>query len=71
MLKLKGQSTLEYAMVTILVTMALLSMAIYLRNHIEGSCRDAADVFGEGRQYEFGSSEPFPQGSATKVYKNY
>ena len=42
-----GQSTLEYAAVTVVVASALVSMAIYLKRAVSGRLRGEADAIGE------------------------
>ncbi len=43
----RGQSTLEYAMVIICLTVALLTMQHYIKRAIQGRAREAADTIGE------------------------
>ncbi|MFC1675080.1 hypothetical protein ACFL1K_04275 [Candidatus Omnitrophota bacterium] len=44
---LKGQSTLEYAIVIALVVAALLAMNIYMKRAVQGRMRSATDDIGE------------------------
>lgn len=46
-----AQSTLEYAVVIVVVVGALLAMFGFLNRHIQGSWRQSADTFGGGRQF--------------------
>ncbi|MFQ5680490.1 MAG: hypothetical protein ACE5GG_00320 [Candidatus Omnitrophota bacterium] len=50
----KGVSLLEYALSIVLVVGALMVMAGFIRRSLQARWQDAADVFGEGRQYEKG-----------------
>lgn len=51
--KIKGQSTLEYAVLIIIVIGALLSIQVYIKRGIQGRLRSAADDIGE--QYSVGN----------------
>lgn len=44
---LLGQSTLEYAILVVVVIMALIAIQAYLKRSIEGRQREAADQIGE------------------------
>ncbi|MBU2221110.1 MAG: hypothetical protein KJ722_00695 [Candidatus Omnitrophica bacterium] len=49
---LRGQSTIEYAVVIIIVVAALMAMFGFLKRHIQGGYRESADSIGAGRQYQ-------------------
>jgi len=51
--KMKGQSTLEYAVLIIIVIGALLSIQVYIKRGIQGRLRSASDDIGE--QYSVGN----------------
>ena len=51
--KIKGQSTLEYAVLIIIVIGALLSIQVYIKRGIQGRLRGASDDIGE--QYSVGN----------------
>ena len=58
-----GVTVIEYAVLLAAMVAALVAMQTPLRRAISGRWRQAADVFGDGRQYE-------PQGArATVVYE--
>lgn len=48
----RGMTTLEYAVVILAVAVALLAMQNYLKRAVSSKWREAADSFGNGRQYE-------------------
>ena len=48
----KGISILEYAILISVLLLALFAMQNYLRRAISHKWREAADVYGGGRQYE-------------------
>ena len=52
--KMKGQSTLEYAVLIIIVIGALLSIQVYIKRGIQGRLRSAADDIGD--QYSPGNT---------------
>ncbi len=52
--KLKGQSTLEYAMIIAVVVGAILAMQIYLRRGVQGKLRESVDSVGA--QYSAGNT---------------
>ncbi len=52
----KSQSVLAYTALIGLVTAALVILSVYLRRSIQGRYRQSADVFGQGAQYEPGST---------------
>jgi len=45
--KSKGQSTLEYAILIVVVIMALIAIQTYLKRGIQGRMRDSADQLGD------------------------
>ena len=45
--KIKGQSTLEYAVLIIIIIGALLSIQVYIKRGIQGRLKQAADDIGE------------------------
>lgn len=45
--KFKGQSTLEYAVLIIIIIGALLSIQVYIKRGIQGRLRSAADDIGD------------------------
>ena len=51
--KIKGQSTLEYAVLIIIVIGALLSIQVYIKRGIQGRLRGASDDIGD--QYSVGN----------------
>ena len=51
--KIKAQSTLEYAVLIIIVIGALLSIQVYVKRGIQGRLRSATDDIGE--QYSVGN----------------
>jgi len=52
--KMRGQSTLEYAVLIVIVIGALLSIQVYIKRGIQGRMRSAADDIGE--QYAPGNT---------------
>jgi hypothetical protein len=52
--KMKGQSTLEYAVLIIIVIGALLSIQVYIKRGIQGRLRSATDDIGD--QYSPGNT---------------
>lgn len=61
--KSKGQSTVEYAILIIIIIGALISIQIYIKRGIQGRFKDSADNIGE--QYSVG------QTYMNKVTKTY
>ena len=53
----RGQGMLEYAILIAIVVAALIAMQGYIRRAIQGKYRAAADVFGQGEQYEPGLTQ--------------
>lgn len=49
-----GWSVVEYSMLIAIVVAALVAMFQYLSFSVRGKLRQAADVFGQGEQYEPG-----------------
>lgn len=45
--KMKGQSTLEYAVLIIIIIGALLSIQVYIKRGVQGRLKTAADDIGE------------------------
>lgn len=45
--KRKGQSTLEYAVLIVVIIAALVAMQVYLKRGIQGRMRESADQIGE------------------------
>jgi uncharacterized protein (UPF0333 family) len=52
--KLKGQSTLEYAVLIIIVIGALLSIQVYIKRGVQGRLKSSADDIGD--QYKPGAT---------------
>ena len=52
--KRKGQSTLEYVILTGFVVAALIAMGVYMKRGIQGKLRESTDQVGE--QYEAGKT---------------
>ncbi|MCX5706982.1 MAG: hypothetical protein NTW13_04940 [Candidatus Omnitrophica bacterium] len=46
-----SQSILEYIVVIIVITAALVAIAAYYKRSLQGKYRQAGDVFGQGSQY--------------------
>ena len=44
-------STIEYSLLIVVIVAALLGIQIYLKRAVSDRWRQAADVFGYGRQY--------------------
>lgn len=59
----RGQSIIEYAVLTAIVAAALGAMAVYGKRALSGNWRSAADTFGYGRQYEPRQPSDPPLGS--------
>ncbi len=47
MLGQRGQSTLEYAVLIVVIIAALIAMQVYLKRGIQGRVRESADQIGE------------------------
>jgi hypothetical protein len=52
--KMKGQSTLEYAVLIIIVIGALLSIQVYIKRGVQGRLKSATDDIGD--QYSAGNT---------------
>ncbi len=52
--KIRGQSTLEYAILIIIIIGALLSIQVYIKRGVQGRLKSAADDIGE--QYSPGNT---------------
>ncbi len=48
----RGQSMIDYVILTAIVIAVLLIMGYYVRNSLCGKFRESADVFGGGEVYE-------------------
>lgn len=46
-LKSKGQSTLEYAVLIVVIIAALIAMQVYLKRGVQGRMRESSDQIGE------------------------
>ena len=53
LIKKRGQSTLEYAILVVVVIMALVAIQAYLKRGIQGRMRDSADQIGDQFSPEF------------------
>lgn len=47
MLRRRGQSTLEYAVLIVVIIAALIAMQVYLKRGIQGRMRESSDQIGE------------------------
>ncbi len=47
MLKKRGQSTLEYAVLIVVIIAALIAMQVYLKRGIQGRMRESSDQIGD------------------------
>jgi len=63
--KMKGQSTLEYAVLIIIVIGALLSIQVYIKRGVQGRLKSATDDIGD--QYSPGNTNVF---SVTRTVSN-
>jgi len=63
--KMKGQSTLEYAVLIIIVIGALLSIQVYIKRGVQGRLKSASDDIGD--QYSVGNTNIR---KSTRVYSN-
>lgn len=63
--KMKGQSTLEYAVLIIIVIGALLSIQVYIKRGVQGRIKSATDDIGD--QYSPGNTNIR---KVTRVYSN-
>ncbi|MBN2097058.1 MAG: hypothetical protein JW714_01115 [Candidatus Omnitrophica bacterium] len=48
----KGELVIEYCVLIAIAILALLAMRVYMTRAVCGRWRQAADVFGGGRQFE-------------------
>ena len=55
LLKTRGQSTLEYAVLIVVIIAALIAMQVYLKRGLQGRVRQSSDQIGE--QYSPGYTE--------------
>ncbi len=65
--KMKGQSTLEYALLIIIIIGALLAIQVYIKRGIQGRLKQASDDIGD--QYSPGNTNIYKRtvtGSSTK-----
>lgn len=53
--KNKAQAALEYAILLLIVAVALVTIRVYAVRAFQERYRQSADVFGQGEQYETGS----------------
>ena len=53
LIRKRGQSTLEYAILVVVVIMALVAIQAYLKRGIQGRMRDSADQIGDQFSPEF------------------
>ena len=52
----RGQSAIEYAVLTAIVVAAIIAMSGYTKRALSGKWRQVGDAFGYGRQYEPGTT---------------
>ena len=52
MIKNKAQGILGYAFLITVVVAGLIAMSVYMKRRVQGSYKKAADVFGQGEQYQ-------------------
>lgn len=48
----KTQSAIEYAVLIVIITSALIAFSVYMKRAAQGRMRDAADTYGGMMQYE-------------------
>lgn len=53
----KASAILEYGLLITIIIAALIAMQVYVKRAISGKYKEAADIFGFGRQYEPGVTE--------------
>ncbi len=81
LIKKRGQSTLEYAILIVVVIMALIGIQAYLKRGISGRMRDSADQIGDQfnpgyTTYNYSTStyakvnETVEDGATTTTYQN-
>lgn len=51
MRKIRGQGTLDYIVLLLIVITALLAIGRYIRNSLSGKMREGADIIGQGETY--------------------
>ena len=56
---MKGQSTVEYAVLIVIVIAALLSIQIYIRRGVSGRLKDSADQIGD--QFDYLNTNAYTQ----------
>lgn len=67
MIKNKSQSILGYALLIAIVVAALIAISTYMKRRVQGSYRKAADVYGQGEQYQpFGGTSGQQTGSGSE-----
>ncbi len=54
LIKRKGQSTLEYAMIIMVIAAGIIAMQVYMKRGIQGKLRDSTDSIG--KQYSAGET---------------
>ena len=54
LIKRKGQSTLEYAMIIMVLAAGIIAMQVYMKRSIQGKLRESTDSIG--KQYSAGST---------------
>jgi len=54
--RLRGQDTIEWAVLIGVVGAALVGMSFYVKRALAGKWRQVGDTFGQGRQYEPGTT---------------
>jgi Flp pilus assembly pilin Flp len=52
----RAMSVIEYAVLIAAVAIAVIGMGVFLRRAVSGKWKQAADVFGFGRQYSPGNT---------------
>lgn len=69
LIKRRGQSTLEYAILIVVVIMALVGMQAYLKRGLSGRMRDSADQIGGqfNPNYAYGNVTTYTGGSVGQV----
>lgn len=65
--RLKGQSTLEYAMIIAVVVGAILAMNVYVRRGVQGKLRESIDSVGA--QYSAGNVQSTYTTEQTEAFK--
>ncbi len=80
LIKQKGQSTLEYAMIIAIVAAGLIAMQIYMKRGVEGKMKESTDSIGQQFDADntvtstttnrVGTSVEQTAGGITKVYSD-